>query len=196
MWYIFKYMLPFVFCTHAAFLLPSDAPLWHHMQCFPHRGQRGAWHLCWEVRWSPDANHVKGLERQGESHYVLYMPPHSLIYTMQRSVYMSLALRYSLIGTQKGKETQRSEGSNVSEQQYLLSTVPNQARKSLSSLHATDQPFTYNSTDTNRSHSTLFLMCAQCKYVLWFIDDGDMMHVICGDASWAQTQGCITCGDQ
>lgn len=82
---------------------------------------------------------------------VLCTIPHSLthIYSAQVWIYGPCTeVCFTPEGRQctRGREAHGGERDNVTEQRYLLSMVPNHARKRLSSLHATDQPFTYSST--------------------------------------------------
>lgn len=102
----------------------------------------------------------QNLEWLSEPHYMLYIIPHSLthIYRSQIWIYGPCTeVRFTPGGKQctEGREAQRSERPDVTEQRYLLSMVPNHARKRLSSLHATDQPFTYKQANANHSRSTL-----------------------------------------
>lgn len=62
------------------------------------------------------------LERQNKPHYVLYMAPHSLIYTVHRSEYMALALRY--ISLQRGDSAQGQRSTEEWERQCNRAAVP------------------------------------------------------------------------
>lgn len=92
-------------------------------------------------------------DRMSHTMCCIWSLTHSLthIYSAQIWIYGPCTeVRFTPEGRQctGGREAQTSERDDVTEQRYLLSMVPNHARKRLSSLHATDQPFTYRLTRT------------------------------------------------
>lgn len=174
----------FVFRIHIHFLLPSDAPLWHHMQCFPHGGQRSTWHL-W-IMW-------KALRDRGVTLCAVHGPSLYHIYNTQICIYVPCT-EVHLNQYTEGKRTTEEWGKqcNRAAVPSLNGSQPRSEEPQLTACNRPaihfqqhgHQPFTLHTVPNVNVCSGLSMMGTErWTWCIWYVMmEGGLKHKdVCGD---------------